>query len=278
MPFFNYRKKKLSEVDLSDDYANAKYIADAKSFPGKWQAKATNFRNNKTLLSNVELDIRYGASEREKMDIFYPKIRTVGLFVFIHGGYWRAFDKSSWSHLSLGAMENGFASAIPSYRLCPEVSIAQITEDIARCITFLSKKVNEGPIVLAGHSAGGHLVSRMLCEGVLPKNVSDRLKRVTPISPLADLQPLIFTDLNSDLNLSLESAISESPIRYKPIAVNTRVWVGEHERPAFLHQAEILSEKWQCGLNIQPDAHHFDIIDQLLNPKSDMCKYLFQKV
>ena len=268
----------MSEVDLSDDYANAKYIADAKSFPGKWQAKATKFRNNKTLLSNVELDIRYGASEREKMDIFYPKIRTVGLFVFIHGGYWRAFDKSSWSHLSLGALENGFASAIPSYRLCPEVSIAQITEDIARCITFLSKKVNEGPIVLAGHSAGGHLVSRMLCEGVLPKNVSDRLKRVTPISPLADLQPLIFTDLNSDLNLSLQSAISESPICYKPIAVNTRVWVGEHERPAFLHQAEILSEKWQCGLNIQPDAHHFDIIDQLLNPKSDMCKYLFQKV
>ena len=99
----------MSEVDLSDDYANAKYIADAKSFPGKWQAKATNFRNNKALLSNVELDIRYGASEREKMDIFYPKIRTVGLFVFIHGGYWRAFDKSSWSHLSLGALENGFA-------------------------------------------------------------------------------------------------------------------------------------------------------------------------
>ena len=202
----------MSEVDLSDDYANAKYIADAKSFPGKWQAKATNFRNNKTLLSNVELDIRYGASEREKMDIFYPKIRTVGLFVFIHGGYWRAFDKSSWSHLSLGALENGFASAIPSYRLCPEVSIAQITEDIARCITLLSKKVNEGPIVLAGHSAGVHLVSSMLCVGVLPKNVSDRLKRVTPISPLADLQPLIFTDLNSDNKKIDKSKLTDKPV------------------------------------------------------------------
>ena len=138
--------------------------------------------------------------------------------------------------------------------------------------------MNEGPIVLAGHSAGGHLVSRMLCEGMLPKNVSDRLKRVIPISPLADLKPLIFTDLNSDLNLSLESAISESPVCYKPLAVNTSVWVGEHERPVFLYQAEILSEKWQCELNIQPQAHHFDIIDQLLNPKSDMCKYLFHEV
>ena len=99
----------MSEVDLSDDYANAKYISNAKSFPEKWQAKSTNFRNERASFSNMELDIPYGPSHREKMDIFYPKKRTTGVFVFIHGGYWRAFDKSSWSHLSLGALDSGFA-------------------------------------------------------------------------------------------------------------------------------------------------------------------------
>ena len=266
----------MSEVDLSDDYANAKYISNAKSFPEKWQEKSTNFRNERASFSNMELDIPYGPSHREKMDIFYPQKRTTGVFVFIHGGYWRAFDKSSWSHLSLGALDNGFAAVIPSYRLCPEVSIAQITLDIAQCIIELAQRVDEGPIILAGHSAGGHLVSRMLCGNVLPKNVSDRLRCVAPISPLADLQPLIFTDLNSDLNLSVDSAISESPVFYKPIEVNTRVWVGKDERPAFLQQAEMLSKKWQCELTIQPNAHHFDVIDELLNPRSKMCKYLFQ--
>lgn len=266
----------MLEVDLSDDYANAKYISNAKSFPEKWQEKAANFRNERAFFSNLELDIPYGPSDREKMDIFYPKEGTAGIFVFIHGGYWRAFDKSSWSHLSLGALDNGYTSVIPSYRLCPEVSIAQITLDIAKCIIAIAKRMNSGPIVLAGHSAGGHLVSRMLCGNLLPKNVSNRLRCVAPISPLTDLQPLIFTDLNSDLNLSVDSAISESPSFYTPIEVNTRVWVGEDERPAFLQQAEILSKKWQCELTIQPNAHHFDVIDELLNPRSKMCKYLFQ--
>ena len=94
----------MSEVDLSDDYANAKYISNAKSFPEKWQKKSANFRNERALFSNVELDIPYGPSDREKMDIFYPEKKSIGVFVFIHGGYWRAFDKSSWSHLSLGAL------------------------------------------------------------------------------------------------------------------------------------------------------------------------------
>ena len=266
----------MSEVDLSNDYANSKYISNAESFPEKWQQQANNFRNERALFSNVELDIPYGPSDREKMDIFYPEKKSIGVFVFIHGGYWRAFDKSSWSHLSLGALDNGFAAVIPSYRLCPEVSIAQITLDIAQCIIELAQRLNVGPLVLAGHSAGGHLVSRMLCENVLPKNVSDRLACVAPISPLADLQPLMFTDLNSDLNLSVESAILESPLFYKPIDVNTRVWVGEDERPAFLQQAEMLSKKWQCELIIQPNAHHFDIIEELLDSRSKMCKYLFQ--
>ena len=122
----------MLEVDLSDDYANSKYISDAESFPKKWQQQADNFRNERALFSNVELDIPYGPSDREKMDIFHPEKKSIGVFVFIHGGYWRAFDKSSWSHLSLGALDNGFAAVIPSYRLCPEVSIAQITLDIAQ--------------------------------------------------------------------------------------------------------------------------------------------------
>ena len=63
----------MLEVDLSDDYENAKYISNAKSFSEKWQKKATNFRNEGALFSNLDLDIPYGPSDREKMDIFYPK-------------------------------------------------------------------------------------------------------------------------------------------------------------------------------------------------------------
>ena len=231
----------MSEVDLSDDYANSKYISNAESFPEKWQQQANNFRNERALFSNVEFDIPYGPSDREKMDIFYPEKKSIGVFVFIHGGYWRAFDKSSWSHLSLGALDNGFAAVIPSYRLCPEVSIAQITLDIAQCIIKLAQRVNAGPVVLAGHSAGGHLVSRMLCENVLPKNVSDRLACVAPISPLADLQPLMFTDLNSDNKKIEKTKFSDKPIC---IIIGPEGDFSEHERQ------EILSFKGVQALKI----------------------------
>ena len=73
----------MLEVDLSDDYENAKYISNAKSFPEKWQKKATNFRNERALFSNLELDIPYGPSDREKMDIFYPK-KELQAFSFLY--------------------------------------------------------------------------------------------------------------------------------------------------------------------------------------------------
>ena len=74
----------MSEVDLSDDYANSKYISNAESFPEKWQQQANNFRNERALFSNVELDIPYGPSDREKMDIFYPEKKSK-LPIYIQG-------------------------------------------------------------------------------------------------------------------------------------------------------------------------------------------------
>ena len=104
---------------------------------GKW-AERTNFRNNKTLLSNVELDIRYGASEREN-GYFYPKIRTLA-FLFSYMVVIGELLISRVGQPIFRCFGEFVCSAIPSYRLCPEVSITQITEDIARCITFYLKK------------------------------------------------------------------------------------------------------------------------------------------
>ena len=82
--------------------------------------------------------------------------------MFVHGGYWKAFDKSTWSHLAHGAVARGWAMALPSYTLAPDATLAQMTAQIARAIAAARAEV-PGPVRLAGHSAGGHLVARMLC-------------------------------------------------------------------------------------------------------------------
>ena len=46
------------------------------------------------------LDVRYGPGEKETLDIF-PAVRSdAPVHLFIHGGYWRAMDKSDYSFIA----------------------------------------------------------------------------------------------------------------------------------------------------------------------------------
>lgn len=147
-------------TNWDDAYENGAYIENSRQLPSRWNHQAANFRQK--LGVHAELDIPYGPKSRQKFDLFHPEGEAKGLFVFVHGGYWKAFDKSTWSHLAQGAVAQGWAVAMPSYTLAPEARIAQITHEIGMAIAQAAERV-DGPIHLAGHSAGGHLVTRMLC-------------------------------------------------------------------------------------------------------------------
>jgi acetyl esterase/lipase len=192
-----------------------------------------------------------------------------GLVVFVHGGFWRAFDRLTWTHLAGGAVAAGWACAIPSYTLAPHARIAAITRQVARAIDAAARHV-AGPIRLVGHSAGGHLVARMLT-GDVPLGVADRLASCVPISPLSDLRPLLATELNADLRLDADEAAAESPALHpRRRAVPTTVWVGADERPAFRDQARWLAEAWDVPLVVEPGRHHFDVIAGLERPGSPL--------
>jgi len=154
------------------------------------------------------------------------------------------------------------------------VSIATITRQIAAMVADLAARV-AGPISLTGHSAGGHLVARMLDRTLIPDLLGKRLQQVVPISPLSDLEPLLRTSMNSDFGMDVAQAKAESPVemtnRHK---VNVTVWVGANERPAFLDQARWLAEAWGAGHVIAPGRHHFDVIDALAEPDSDLVRLL----
>ncbi|HSG55953.1 MAG TPA: alpha/beta hydrolase, partial [Paracoccaceae bacterium] len=234
-------------MELDDAYANAAHIPGAEAYPGKWTALASEWRAAQT---DAELDVPYGAGERQRYDLFHPEGAAKGVVIFVHGGYWLRFDKSYWSHLAAGAVAQGWAVAMPAYDLCPAVRISDITRQIATAVAAIAGRVS-GPIVLAGHSAGGHLVARMLATGLLPDAVAGRLQRVVPISPVADLRPLLQTSMNADLRLDRTEAEAESPVLMTDRHdVPVTVWVGGAERPAFLYQARWLAEAWDAELTI----------------------------
>ncbi len=259
-------------MKLDDAYANGAHIPGAEDFPPRWADLAAGFRAD--LGRRAHLGISYGPGPRQAYDFFEPRGDSKGTVVFVHGGYWRAFDRSYWSHLAAGPLARGWSVAMPSYDLCPDVRIHQITEQVASALKAIAAHAN-GQISLTGHSAGGHLVARMLDPLVCAGSVGVSLHAVVPISPLSDLRPLLETSINDDLHLDMAEAEAESPLFMQsrnPAPIT--VWVGADERPAFLDQARWLADCWGSELVIAPDRHHFNVIDDLAEPDSDMVRRL----
>jgi len=258
-----------SGIDWDDAFDNGGYIRDAASYPDDWAARAQAFRQAAV---RAELDIAYGPSDRERCDLFQPEGAALGLVVFVHGGYWQKFDKAYWSHLAAGALALNWSVALPNYTLAPEATLPGMVAEIGRAIEVLSNRVT-GPIHLAGHSAGGHLVTRMICEtSPLPHEVRDRIARVVSISGLHDLRPLRLHQMNANLKLTEETAAAESAALLAPASTaRVTAWVGGKERPEFLRQSAVLAESWsrqgvEADLVVEPGRHHFDVIEGLQDP------------
>lgn len=253
-------------------YNNADFIPNAAAYVDRWADEAAEYRTSMATIGRARLNVSYGASDREKLDLFHPKGRAEGLAVFVHGGYWHKFDRSTWSHYARGLSEAGLAVAMPSYPLAPEARLTEITRAIARAVTCAAGMI-PGSITLVGHSAGGHLVGRMICRDVaLAETIRNRIVHVVPISPVADLAPLLDTSMNAILRLDTDEAEVESLTSHSPLGIPVTTWVGAEERPAFLDQARWLAEAWGAGHRIAPGRHHFDVLDDLEDPDSPMVR------
>ncbi len=264
----------MSETQEMRDaaYENGGFIPDAAAYPPRWEEDAQAFR----VAQDGALDLAYGDDPRARFDLFYPDGKAQGLFVFVHGGYWKARSKSDWSHFVAGALDHGFAAAVVGYPLAPQVCISEITQHISAGVTAAAAKV-EGPIRLAGHSAGGHLVARMAMPGVLPADVAARVDRVLPISPVADLRPLLELSMNDVLRLDTAEAAAESPVLGGKLGqIDVATAVGAQERPAFLDQNRWLAEAWDIPQIILPGRHHFDVLDALVTDGSPLLRFLFR--
>ena len=254
-------------LDVDRSYANGAFIPGSERLPGLWEAEAGAYR--KSLKARARLNIPYGTQARQQFDLFLPHKTPLGLMVFVHGGYWLEFGRESWSHLAAGAVERGWACAMPSYTLAPDARIADMTVEVASAVKAAASMV-AGPVVVTGHSAGGHLAARMACTD-MSKSVSARVTRVVPISPIAELAPIARTRMNNALHLSEAEIAVESPARLtRRQTCQAHVWVGHMERPAFLWQARLLSEEWDCPWTAVPDRNHFSVIDDLALPGSTL--------
>ena len=258
--------------DWDDAHDNMGHVPGSETLPDRWAAAASDYRTANV----VETDIAYGETSRQVMDIVWPNGDPVGLAVFVHGGYWRRFSKDSWTHFAEGARRLGWAVCIPSYTLAPAARISQMVAEVGMAIEAVAEQVR-GPIRLAGHSAGGHLVTRMVClNGPLCETVAQRIEHVLSISGLHDLRPLMRTKMNETLNIDEQEACTESPALLRPVP-HARIiaWVGGGERPEFIRQSELLANIWtglgaDTSCRIDGTHDHFSVIEGLKDRTSEI--------
>jgi arylformamidase len=267
-------------LDLEAEYNNRARVPEHPAIIAGWKEKAAAFR---AAHKNAELGISYGPGPRQTLDIFWSSSnQDAPLVLFVHGGYWQALDPSFFSHLAKAANTNAVAFALCGYDLCPQVTLAEIVEQVRAAALHLWRRHGRN-IVASGHSAGGHLTACLLAtdwkkydahapEDLVPSGLS--------ISGLFDLTPLVPTSVNNALKLSEAEAARNSPLGWK--LTGKRVldaWVGGAESSEYLRQSRAVAEEWRkrgAGTAYREiaDANHFTVLDPLEDPASEISQRL----
>ncbi|HKS17983.1 MAG TPA: alpha/beta hydrolase [Bradyrhizobium sp.] len=258
-------------VDYEAEYNNRARVPDCPAHIAGWERDAAAYREK-----HAPRVIVYDAGPRNKIDLFSGG-GGGPIVVFIHGGYWQALDGSSFSHLAAGLNAHGIDVAIPSYDLCPEVGVDRIIGEMRAASRELARL--RRPLVVAGHSAGGHLAACMLAtdwpafDALLP---ADLVTAAYAISGLFDLRPLIKTTVNNALRLDEATARAASPLFWKaPTRGSLDAVVGESESAEYFRQSRSIVDAWgAAGLPTRfgtvPAANHFTVIAPLADPASPM--------
>jgi arylformamidase len=225
-----------------------------------------------TAAERAELDLSFGNSERQKLDLFFPPTESTGaLALFIHGGWWQMMDRSAHSHMARGLNGRGVTVAVTSYDLTPQVPVATIVEQVRRACLFLWQRHGRR-LVVFGHSAGGHLTAAMAATAWSMRGApADLIAGGYAISGAFDLEPLLGTSMNRDWKLDAGQARALSPVHWRlPDGVIFDAVVGSLESDEFKRQSHMLARAWGVRYEEIPHVNHFSVLDALTDPDSAM--------
>jgi arylformamidase len=265
----------MAEIDYEKEYDNRARVPEHSQIFARWATDAESYRAR---LAGPHLArMSYGPTTREMIDLFDAR-PDAPLAVFIHGGWWRNFDPSLFSHFAIGLNAHHIGVALPGYNLCPQVGIADIIEEMRRALLALWRRYHTRMLVL-GHSAGGHLTAVLLATdwpSLDPTAPNDLVPAGYAISGVFDLSPLLDVSMNRDFRLDEEGARRNSPVSWPaPRGLVLDAVVGARESSEFLRQSRLIADAWgKAGVATRyeeiAEANHFTVLDPLTDPNSDM--------
>jgi arylformamidase len=272
----------LTAAEVERGYNNRAAVPDHAAWFARWaEASAAALATER-----VVRDRRYGPGPLETLDLFLPSGPARGTFVFLHGGYWRALDKADHAFVAPPLTARGIAVAVVNYDLCPRVTIATIVDECRRAVDWIVREgradgAEPSRLVVAGHSAGGHLTAEMFRTDWRARgHEGNPLRGGVSISGVHDLRPMTRFSFNADFGLDDAEAARLSPaLGRATTAVPLVIAVGGGETSEFLRQADLLWAAWPdnrpagaTGPLVVPGKHHFDVVMELADPASALAR------
>ncbi len=261
----------LSRAERSAAYNNIEAVADSAVLNATRDVASSAFR----VTNGLHLDLRYGKRERNLWDLFPVADPDAPCLVFIHGGYWQRNSKEQFCNLIEGPNARGWAAALPGYTLAPDASLSEIVVEIRTALDWLAAHgpahgIN-GPVVLSGWSAGGHLTAMCLDHPLVKAGLA--------ISGIFELGPLRDTDLNVKLQLTDEEVATLSPLRLPPVAKPLAITYGTAELPPLVADSRDLHALRAAAHLPGPlipvaGANHFTIVHELSDPDGILTRQL----
>ena len=279
-----YKAFRKEEMEL---HFNPRAVVLDYSWWAEERSKAS-LRVRKTLKS--WLDVPYGNSPRQVMDIFPADKPAAPVLVYIHGGYWRGGDKKDNCHFVEPFVRAGATVVLLEYDLCPSVTVAEIVRQMRSAIAWVYGHISEyggdpSRLYISGLSAGGHLVALVLAhdwekEG-LPRNL---IKGAIAISGVYDLDAVLHININEEVRLNPETARENSPFLHPPLPYAPLiVAVGGGEPRGWRQMSEdffaLCKERGvECEYLEIPDAHHFAMSARLAEPEGPLARAIFKQM
>ncbi len=272
--------KNLNKIE-KEKYLNPK--ASVKEHP-QLQKKATyEAKKFRETYSKSYLDVSYGNSKKQKLDIFIPSnMKNCPVQVYYHGGYWIARDKYDHSHLAKPAVKNNIIHVSVNYGLCPDVKLDVIVKQAQESINWIYKNINKyggdkNKINLVGHSAGAHLVAMILTKkynNLPPKFINSAIL----ISGIYQPEITKYISINSIIGIDKKTSEITNVYNYK-IKNKSKVLVivGEKEPKAWIKLSKDIT-KWLSQNDIKynfllaKNLNHFTMVKALSKVKSEVSK------
>lgn len=149
-----YRGMDRAQLDAA--YNNTAAVPERSAIYADWTARSAAVRRKHP----GHLDLAYGDSPRERLDLFLAANRNAPTLTFIHGGYWQMNDKENFAFLAEGPLARGINLAVIEYTLAPVARLDRIVAEIRRAVQWLAEHLDDygadpDRLYVSGHSAGG---------------------------------------------------------------------------------------------------------------------------